>query len=430
MNKIILFLAVLFWQQGLAAAGLTIEITAGAEGTIPIAVVPFGWQGADGSGPPEQVAAVVSADLKRSGRFRTLAESDMLSKPQTRAGVDFRDWRALGQDALVVGQVVPDGAGYQVRFQLFDTLREQQLAGFSIPSSADGLRLTAHQIADIIYEKLTGTPGAFATRIAYITEEPGAGGKRVALRVADADGHRPQTIVSSKEPLMSPAWSPDGNRIAYVSFEKRRQSIYVQEVRSGQRQKVASFDGINSAPAWSPDGRRLAMTLSKDGNPDIYVMELASRRLTRLTRDLSIDTEPAWSPDGRNIVFTSDRGGSPQIYRMSANGGNAQRLTFENNYNGRASYSPDGRFLTLVTRQSGQYRIALLDLENNLMQVLTDGGLDESPSFAPNGSMILYGSRSGRRGVLAAVSVDSGVRQRLALVGGDVREPAWSPAKK
>jgi TolB protein len=318
-----------------------------------------------------------------------------------------------------------------VQFQLFDTLRGEQLAGFSIPAGANGLRLTAHQIADIIYEKLTGTPGAFASRIAYITEEQGSGGnKRVALQVADADGYRPQTIVSSKEPLMSPAWSPDGRRIAYVSFEKRRQSIYVQEVMTGQREKVAAFEGINSAPAWSPDGRRLAMTLSKDGNPDIYVMDLATHNLSRLTRHYGIDTEPSWSPDGRNIVFTSDRGGGPQIYKMPATGGNAQRLTFENAYNGRASYSPDGRFLTLVTRENGQYRIALLDLQNGVMQVLTNGGLDESPSFAPNGSMILYGSRNGSRGVLAAVSVDSGARQRLALEGGDVREPAWSPVRK
>jgi TolB protein len=430
MYRIIVFLAVFLWQ-GLAAAGLTIEITKGAEGAVPIAVVPFDWQG-QGAPPAEDVAAVVAADLQRSGRFRTLAEKDMLSRPHSGAGVDFRDWRALGQDALVVGTVTPNGlGGYLVQFQLFDTLRGEQLAGFSVPTTERGLRLIAHQIADIVYEKLTGTPGAFATRIAYITEEKGEDGvKRVALRVADADGHRPQTIVSSSEPLMSPAWSPDGRRIAYVSFEKRRHAIYVQEVLTGNRDKLSSFEGINSAPAWSPDGRRLAMTLSKDGNPDIYVMELATRRLSRLTRHYGIDTEPAWSPDGRSIVFTSDRGGGPQIYKVSAGGGKAQRLTFQNAYNARASYSPDGRFLTLVTREGGQYRIGLLDLENGLMQVLTRGSLDESPSFAPNGSMILYGSRSGRRGVLAAVSVDGGVRQRLALDGGDVREPAWSPLTK
>jgi TolB protein len=300
--------------------------------------------------------------------------------------------------------------------------------GYSVPATDANLRRTAHQIADVIFEKLTGIPGAFATRIAYVTDERGAdGAERLALKVADADGHNPQTIVSSTEPLMSPAWSPDGRRIAYVSFENRRHAIYVQELLTGHREKLAAYEGINGAPAWSPDGRRIAMTLSKDGNPEIYVMELASKRLTRLTDHYAIDTEPGWSPDGRWIVFTSDRGGAPQVYRMSSSGGSATRVTFQNPYNARPSYSPDGRQLVMVTRESGQYRIALLDLENRVLQVLTRGQLDESPSFAPNGSMIIYATRSGRRGVLAAVSADGSVHQRLALEEGDVREPAWSP---
>jgi len=426
MKRLTAWLLLCLWQ-GIASATLTIEITEGVEGAMPVAVVPFAWHGVDA--PPPQVADVVAADLARSGRFRVLPEKDMLSKPHDSEGVDFRDWRALGQDALVVGSVKPNGpGGYLVKFQLFDVLRGEQLAGFSVPTTASGLRLTAHQIADIVYEKLIGTPGAFATRIAYVTELEGKGGvKRTSLRVADADGHNPQTIVSSTEPLLSPAWSPDGRRIAYVSLEQRRHAIYVQEVLTGRREQVTAFPGINGAPAWSPDGRRMAMALSKDGNPEIYVMELATKRLTRLTNHYAIDTEPAWSPDGRHIVFTSDRGGGPQIYRVGANGGTPQRVTFQNGYNARASYSRDGRYLTLVTRENGQYRIALLDLDKGLMETLTRGELDESPSFAPNDSMILYATRYGRRGVLSAVSVDGGVRQRLALDVGDVREPAWSP---
>jgi TolB protein len=420
----------LFLWQGSASAALTIEITQGAEGAMPVAVVPFGWEGA-GQPPAEDVAAIIAADLQRSGRFRLLPEADMLSRPHSVAQVDFREWQLLGRDALLVGSMKANGpGGYLIQFQLFDVLRGEQLAGFSVPTTDRGLRLTAHQIADIVYEKLIGVPGAFATRIAYITEEKQDGGTKVYLRIADADGFNPQTIVSSPEPLMSPAWSPDGNRIAYVSFEKRRHAIYVQEVVTGRRDKLASFDGINGSPAWSPDGRRLAMTLSKDGNPEIYVMDLASRRLTRLTQSSAIDTEPAWSPDGQHIVFTSDRGGAPQIYRVSAAGGSVQRVTFENDYNARASYSPDGKSLALVTRSKGQFRIGLLDLERNLLQVLTRGSLDESPSFAPNGSMILYATKQGRRGVLSAVSADGGVRQRLVVDVGDVREPAWSPKRK
>jgi TolB protein len=315
-----------------------------------------------------------------------------------------------------------------VRFQLFDVYRGEQITGYSIPTTARDLRATAHQIADIVYETLTGQPGAFATRIAYVTSQRDTdGGERVVLEVADADGYDPQTIVSSTEPLMSPAWSPDGRRIAYVSFEKRQPSVWVQEVFTGRREKIASFKGINGAPAWSPDGRQLALTLSKDGNPDIYVMDLARRSLRRITDHWAIDTEPAWSPDGRHLVFTSDRGGAPQIYRVAAGGGSAERVTFEGGYNARPSYSPDGRQLAVVTRVNGRYRIAVIELQTGAMRVLSDGSLDESPSFAPNGSMIIYATREQGRGVLAAVSTDGRVRQRLGFQSGDVREPDWSP---
>ncbi|MDJ0807771.1 MAG: Tol-Pal system beta propeller repeat protein TolB [Gammaproteobacteria bacterium] len=415
-------------------ADLTIEITEGVEGAFPIAVVPFGWQGK--TQPSEDVAAIINADLHRSGRFKTLPQVDMLSRPTSGDQVEFKDWRALDTEYLVVGQVQQSGVkGYTVRFQLFDVYRGEQLTGYSIPTTESNLRSTAHRIADLIYEKLMGVPGAFATRVAYITsvQVTGVQGQpksRIDLRVADADGHNPQTIVSSSEPLMSPAWSPDGRKIAYVSFEEGRSAIYIQEVFTGQRQKVTAYKGINGAPAWSPDGRKLAMALSKGGNLDIYVFDLARKTLKQLTRHYAIDTEPAWSPDGRKIAFTSDRGGKPQIYEVPSYGGTAKRLTFQNAYNARASYSTDGKLLALVTREDGNYRIGTLDLESGLLQVLSRGNLDESPSFAPNGSMIIYASKAGHRGVLAAVSVDGRVRQRLALQEGDVREPVWSPFEK
>jgi TolB protein len=411
------------------AQALTIEITQGAEGALPIAVVPMRWTGDAGRPPSEDLSAVVSADLARSGRFKPLPRTDMLARPSQGSEVDFRDWRAVNVDTLVVGQVKPNGpGGYLVRFQLFDVYRGEQLAGYSIPTTEADLRGTAHSIADLIYEALTGEPGAFATRIAYISSVATPDGKqRVELQIADADGENPQTIVSSLEPLLSPNWSPDGRKIVYVSFEQGRPAVWLQEVFTGRREKLTNFKGINGAPAFSPDGRRLALTLSKDGNPDIFVLDLASRQLKALTRHWAIDTEPSWSPDGKQIVFTSDRGGSPQIYRMPATGGEPSRLTFDGSYNAKASYSPDGKSLVLVTRENGAYRIGVLDLDNRSQRVVSDGKLDESPSFAPNGSMIIYGARVGGKGVLAAVSTDGRVRQRLKLQTGDVREPVWSP---
>jgi len=410
-------------------SSLTIEITQGAEGALPIAVVPFAWRGSDGS-PPHKVSEVVAADLRRSGRFKPLPTDQMLTQPSRGNEVDFRDWRALNVDNLVIGDISPNGPdGYLVRFYLYDVFRGEQLTGYSIPTTARDLRATAHHIADIIYEKLTGQPGAFATRIAYVTSTRSAQGQpeQVSLRIADADGYGPQTIMSSKEPIMSPAWSPDGRKIAYVSFENARPSIWVQEVFTGKRERLTSYKGINGAPAWSPDGRYLAMTLSKDGNPDVFVMDIARRSLRPLTRHRAIDTEPAWSPDGRSLVFTSDRGGAPQIYRVPINGGKPVRVTFEGGYNARASYSPDGRLMGMVTRVDRAYRIATLDPDTRDLRVLSTGRLDESPSFAPNGSMLIYATRVGGKGVLAAVSTDGRVQQRLRLQEGDVREPVWSP---
>ena len=412
------------------AEALKIEITQGISSAQPIAIIPFSTtQVVDGL--PVDIAQVVSDDLARSGRFKPLSRIDMLNKPSTAEQVNFRNWQALGQDNLVVGKVMADASGkLLVQFQLFDVYKGEQITGFSIPASRSNLRGVAHRISDLIYEKLTGQKGAFSTRMAYVTSMLGSNGKtEYKIQVADADGYGAKTIVSSTEPMMSPAWSPRGDKISYVSYEARRSSIYTQTLKTGQREKLRSFKGINGAPSWSPDGAQLALTLSKDGSADIYIYNVITRSFRRLTRSYAIDTEPDWSPDGRQIIFTSDRGGKPQIYRISVNGGQAARVTFEGSYNARASYSPDGKFITMVQRVKGQYRIATLELKTGFTTILTNGQLDESPSYAPNGSMILYSTNDGLKSILAAVSSDGKVRQKLRLRGGDVREPAWSPFK-
>ncbi len=413
-----------------AWSALSIEITEGAEGALPIAVVPFAH--GENTRLLQDVAGVIRNDLARSGRFETLAPERMLTQPGRAEQVDYHNWRVLQQDYLVVGAIRELSPGrYQIQFQLLDVYKGGMITGYTLETSRAHLRISAHRIADIVYEKLIGEPGAFATRIAYITSKHlGKGHSRSALYIADSDGYGAQRIVDSDEPLMSPAWSPDGSRLAYVSFEGGRPAIYVQQVYTGKRQRIAAFRGINGAPAWSPDGRKLAMTLSKDGNPDIYIMDLASHALRRITRHWAIDTEPAFSPDGSSLIFTSDRGGQPQIYRIDLAGGRAERLTFEGSYNARASYSPDGKKLALVTRIGRDYRIGVLNLANGNLDVLSDGPLDESPSFAPNGRIIIYAAERRNRGLLATVSVDGGVRQQLATRSGDVREPAWSPYEK
>lgn len=406
---------------------IEITIEQGMENPIPVAVVPFAWSGETAA--PVELAAIIGGDLERSGRFETVAARDLPQRPSQYRDINFRDWRLLGMENLVIGAVTPRGDGYyEVEFRLVDVYREKQLIGFRLTSSAARLRATAHEISDRIYEKLIGVRGAFATRIAYITvNERGTGGKRYALHIADADGHQPRILVESSDPLLSPSWSPDGARLAYVSFEHGKSVIFVQDIRSGGREQIAAHAGINSAPAWSPDGKRLAMTLSKDGDPEIYVMELDSGTLRRLTDNKGIDTEPAWSPDGRQLAFTSDRGGNPQIYQIPADGGKIRRLTFEGVYNARPSYSSDGRLLLMVTASDGAYRIGVLDLESGRLNTLTNNALDESPSFAPNDHMIIYATSSAEGAALAAVSTDGKVRQRLLLQQGEVREPAWGP---
>lgn len=422
-----LLLALLLLSRD-ASAILTIEITQGAEGALPIAVVPFGWKGSSAL-PPEDVAGVVTADLAGSGRFNPLPMADMLARPTVGQEVRFRDWRVMGTESLVVGSVTETADGQlEVQFRLFDVFRGEQLIGHSIATTAAQLRRTAHQISDLIYAQLTGQRGAFSTQVAYIVvARSSSTDVRYMLQVADADGHNEQTILDSGRPILSPAWSPDGRRLAYVSFESGRTEIFIQDLMTGQRHRALTDGTQSSAPAWSPDGRQLALASSRDGNREIYVLELASGQYRRLTHNAGIDTEPAWAPDGKSLIFTSDRGGKPQIYRVAVDGGRPQRVTFEGAYNTRASFSPDGRSIVMVHGNDNRYGIAVMELESGLLQVLTDGGLDESPSFAPNGSIIIYATAGHNRGELAAVTVDGGVHQRIRLQAGDARDPAWSP---
>lgn len=414
-----------------AEARLTIEISEGVEGAMPIAIVPFGGMGAGRDRP--EVAEIVAADLARSGRFAPLDAAKLPDRPHNGKTINFAAWRAAGVENVVVGQVQQEAADkLLVEFQLFDVVRGVQLTGYSIPTTPARLRRVAHQISDIVYEKLTGQRGAFNTHVAYVTvEKDGSQERRFRLAVADADGYGEQVILTSKQPLMSPAWSVDGNSLAYVSFEAGRSVVYMQDIASGKREALASFNGLNSAPSWSPDGRHLALTLSRDGNPEIYILDLRSRALSRVTNSASIDTEPAWAPDGRSLVFTSDRGGKPQIYRVELNNyrptGRPQRVSFEGLYNARASFSPDGSKLVMINGEGNQFRIAVMELKTGMVRVLTDSRFDESPSFAPNGSMIIYATERNFRGVLEAVSVDGRAHQRLGTSQGDVREPAWSP---
>jgi TolB protein len=409
-----------------ARAELTIEISQGSDDPTAIAVVPFAWQG-EGA-PPEDIALIVDSDLARSGQFAPVPRTDMLGSPTTEAEVFYRDWRSLDAEYLLIGRVSSQPGALRIDYELFDVLRQAKvLTGYESGPVKDA-RMLAHRVADAVYEKLTGVPGAFATKLLYISVDRVSGGKDFSrLTMSDSDGARPIVLLETKEPLLAPTWSPDGEHIAYVSFETSRPAIYRQELSTGRREQLTNFPGLNSSPAWSPDGKSMAMVLSKDGSPDIYLMDLATKKLTQLTRHYAIDTEPTWMPDGKSLLFTSDRGGKPQIYRYDLGSGKTERVTFEGSYNARARVSQDGRSVVMVHQADGRFHIAVLDLVTNRMQVLTSTDLDESPSIAPNGSMVLYGTKYAGRGILAAVAVDGEAKFRLPAREGDVREPAWSP---
>lgn len=428
-RRLLLLLMFLGFCGPAMAQQLEVDLIGGRESALPITVVPMPYQGS-ATPPPTDVSAVVRADLERSGAFRTLPEARITERPTRGAEIQYPTWRTLRQDYIAVGRVVDAGEGsYRVEYELFDIAKQERMLGLAMTGRSNALRDVAHQMADAIYEKILGVRGAFWTRIAYVTAAGTGKATRYALMVADSDGYNPQTVVRSAEPLLSPSWSPDGRRLAYVSFESGNSAIYIQDISTGAREKVASFRGINGAPSFSPDGRQLALTLSRSGNPEIYVMDLGSRSLRQLTNTSAIDTEPVWSADGGTIYFTSDRGGRPQIYRVPAAGGSASRVTFEGTYNATATVSFDGKKIAVVQGAGNNYRIALMDssLGSARWSSLSPGSLDESPSFAPNASMVLYAAREGGRGVLYAVSADARVRQRLVVANADVREPAWSP---
>lgn len=406
-------------------AVIEIEITKGGANAIPIAITEFGWDA--GSEAPEDVGQIVADDLQRSGLFSPLERSELIANPVYGQTPNYANWRLSGVDYLVTGGIRKSGKGYKVDFELFDPIREKVLSAKTFTITNQTLRNAAHLIADEVFEEVIGIRGAFNTQIAYISVTGSGTKKQYKLQLADADGRAPQAMLTSPRPIMSPAWAPDGIRIAYVSFEDRAQSaIYIQNRKTGKRTKVISREGINGAPSWSPDGKKLAIVLSYRGNPDVYVVDVSSGNTFPVTNNEAIDTGPQWI-DNDTLLFTSDRSGGPQLYEVPASGGKAVRLTYEGRYNTDASVSPDGESIAFVHGRNGRYQIALIDRESGSFRTLTDGSLDESPSFAPNGQMILFATNSGGRATLGAVSVDGDVVQSLTLGAAGVREPAWSP---
>jgi TolB protein len=410
-----------------AQAALQIEVTSGVRDPIPIAIVPFGHGAQE---LPVDVAEVIQHDLAGSGRFKALPRENMPATPTRAEEVAVSAWKGAGSDYVAVGRVSNlDNGGYALDLDLINTLTGAKLTSQRFTGTAGALRNAAHRGSDLIYQKILGVRGAFATRIAYVAVEGEAPSQTYRLFVADADGANQQKILEYRYPIMSPAWSPDGQWLAYVSFESKHSAVYVQLVKTGERRQVSARAGVNGAPAWSPDSKRLALTLGgSGGNPDIYVLDLTTQALTRVTDDPAIDTEPEWAPDGKSLYFTSDRAGSPQIYQIGLqSGAHPKRLTFGNNYNARPRISPDGSLLAMVTLDGGNYRIAVQERASGTLRVLSHGHLDESPSFAPNGATLIYSTREGGRGELATVSADGLTGLRIKASEGEIREPAWGP---
>jgi len=404
------------------ADGLTIDIVKSSNNTTPIAIVPFVNDPAS-----ESLNSIISDDLARSGLF--VPAKQFPERPSSSSEFVFPVWQVLGLDYVVVGKVSPNENNQStIQYELVSSSQEKRLLGESMTIPATRWREAAHFISDRVFKYITGIDGSFSTRVAYVLQYTSEGKIRYRLDIADADGHQPRSILDSDEPILSPSWSPDGQNIAYVSFEGGKPAIYTQNLATQQRQIITKFKGLNGAPAWSPDGSKLALTLSQDGNPEIYLFELANKKLTRLTNHYAIDTEARWFPDGRALIFTSDRGGNPQIYRLDINTQDVKRLTFEGSFNGRGAISPDGRYLAMVHRRSGQnFQIALQDLQTGGVTRLTDTPLDEAPSFSPNSQMIVYATKQGAKGVLGIMSLDGRFKLQLPASDGQVREPAWSP---
>ncbi|WAJ36268.1 Tol-Pal system beta propeller repeat protein TolB [Pseudomonas sp. GOM7] len=429
MNNLIrIALLGLVMLVGSVQAADPLVISQGADRATPIAVVPFGWQ--SGSVLPDDMAEIVGNDLRNSGYFEPIPRQNMISLPTQASEVIYRDWKALGAQYVLVGNIVPNGGRLQVQYALFNVATEQQVMTGNVGGGTDQLRDMAHHIANQAFEKLTGVKGAFATKLLYVTAERfGANNTRYTLQRSDYDGARAVTLLQSREPILSPSFAPDGRRIAYVSFEQRRPRIFVQHIDTGRREQITNFEGLNGAPAWSPDGSRLAFVLSKDGNPEIYVMDLGSRQMRRVTNHYAIDTEPFWGKDGQTLYFTSDRAGKPQIYKTNVNSGAVERVTFVGNYNANPKLSADEKLLVMIHRQEGftVFKVAAQDLETNRLRILSDTSLDESPTVAPNGTMLIYATRQQGRGVLMLASTNGRVRLPLPTAQGEVREPSWSP---
>jgi len=422
--KIIIGLGILLVSV-VVRAELVIPIVSGVDNPTKIAVVPFASTSA--AALPENIAEVVSANLYRSGQFDTFDPADMLSFPSVPADVAFRDWRLLGSEYLLIGRVQQSAAGYNVSYSLYDVLSQRPVINNRTrTTSLNGLRGLAHDISDEVYEAITGIRGAFATQIVYV-EHIRQASQPFRLILADVDGANPQELLRSDEPIMSPDWSPDGQSVAYVSFETSRPAIYIQQLNTGARQQVTNFSGLNGAPAWSPDGKSLALVLSKDGNPEIYIFDIATRQFRRITKHFGIDTEPSWSRDGKSVIFTSNRGGKPQIYQVTLSNGRIERLTFEGDYNANAQATPDGKGIVMVHRFDGVFHIAVQEIATGNMRILTQTTQDESPSIAPNGATLLYATKEKNKGILGAVSLDAGVKHKWPAKRGDVREPAWGP---
>lgn len=409
-------------------AQLVIEITQGIDNPTAMAVSPFSWSGNEVLS--EDVSAIINANLTRSGLFDMLPAGNMLSHPDKAQDVFYRDWRALGREYLLIGRMSPLEDKIEVQYQLFDIIRQTSVMSYRMTASHNGLRDLAHKISDQVFEKITNIPGAFSTKMLYVSVKGISEGEfNYQLFIADADGERARRILNSDEPIMTPSWSPDAKQIAYVSFEGGNPSIWRQTLATGERERLTQFAGINSGPSWSPDGTQIAMTLSKDGSPDIYVIDMATKAIRKLAaHDFAIDTEPQWMPDGQRIVFTSNRGGRPQIYEVDVHTNRVKRVTHQGVYNSRARPMPDGSGLIVVHQtEQGQFHIARYDTDRGRLHTLTSTHLDESPSIAANGSMVMYATKRGERGILAAVSIDGRIKFNLPSAGRDVREPAWSP---